>query len=221
VYETSAYLAVLFDAPQQALSIFSHLVPDLYLASPQPQRDRLPTILISLLHHLVSAHPSQSLFYQKLHALPPSFLPKETPEYLWISTLTFSLRSRNYVKFEELTRPQAFVHIFDEASKNPPQNSATSRFSPSLCELAFSTLVGKLRAISRNTTWSVIRSAYRELSFRVESEGTRDWLVRSLALHPDNPETLTLEQWLESQIKGGQVRRKENMEGRYIICRVH
>jgi len=182
------------------------------------------TTLVSLLHYIISAYPSQGLFYKTLHALPPSFLPKDSPEHRWLSSLTSSLRSRNYVRFEELTRPAAFAHLLDDNGNNENQKKpGSSPAAPhSLFKGAFNALVDTLRTISRNTTWSVIRGAYRELSFRVESEGTRDWLMRTLALRPVIPETIgvSVEKWLEDKAAEGHVRPKEGVDGKYIICKV-
>ena len=222
-YETSSYLAVLFESNHQASSIFFHLVPELYL-NVQESRDRCQiTILISLLHNLVSAYPSQSLFRDRLHALPHHIFPQGTAAYLWLSSLSSSLRCRNYVKFEEVTRPTAFAQLLGKSLHKSDDVPTHSKYDPYLCDDAFHALVDKLRTVSRTMTWSVIRHAYRELSFRVELEGTRDWLTRSLALQsvlPGAKSHVPVEEWLEDKAAEGHVRQKEGVEHTYIISKV-
>ena len=221
VYETSLYLAVLFDSPRQITSIIPRLIPDLYLTPSSTPENRLPTIIISLLHHLVSAYPSQRAFHQHLGSLPSSFLPADSNAHTWISSLSSSMRSHNYVKFEELTRPPAFSR-FVEVESSLASLSISPQSSYDLVKKALFSLVGALREKARETTWSVIRSAYRELSCQTEAEGTRNWLTRSLALHSVIPDSncVSVDEWLENQSRLGHVRPKDGVEGRWIVCKV-
>lgn len=213
-YETSSYLAVLFESGRQASSVFIHLVPDLYLKVREPQSRCQTTVLISSLHNLISAYPSQSLFRDRLSVVPHDLFPTNSPARVWLSSVSSSLRSRNFVKFDEVTRKSGFAHLLDNSYKLGGQQ---------LCDDAIRVLVDKLRKVSRTVAWTVIRHAYRELSFGVELEGTRDWLERSLALQPVAPgaETgVSVEQWLQKKEAEGHIRRKEGAANKYIICKV-
>ena len=213
MYETSSYLAVLFDSALQTTSTLSHLIPDLYSTSTS-QNIRMTT-LISLLHHLVAAYPSQSTFRQHLSLLPSSFIPPDSKAYKWVDGVTSSLRSLNYSKFEYLTRPSSFSDFLDL----PPEPTTDS--TRTLAHDALYYLVDALRSKSREKTWKVIRSVYRELA--PESTTTRGWLERSLALHTVKPggQDIVLDTWLAKKHEEGQLKRKEGTSDcRWIVCRV-
>lgn len=213
MYETSSYLAVLFNSALQTTSTLSHLIPDLYSTSTS-QNIRITT-LISLLHHLVAAYPSQSTFRQHLSLLPSSFIPPDSKAYKWVDGVTSSLRSLNYSKFEYLTRPSSFSDFLDL----PPEPTTDS--TRTLAHDALYYLVDALRSKSREKTWKVIRSAYRELA--PESTTTRGWLERSLALHTVKPggQDVVLDAWLAKKHEEGQLKRKEGTSDcRWIVCRV-
>jgi len=229
-YETSLFLAILFDSPRQTTTILSHLIPDLYSTISTSLRDL--TTLISLVHHLAAAYPSQSTFRQHLHSLPPSLRFPDSESCAWITSLASSLRSLNYSKFEELTRPSSFSHLLivsnelgpKTSSKTTPSESFDSvHSSANLANRALQTLVEALRTTAREKTWHIIRSAYRELACHPESGATRDWLERSLALPSIVPtgKAINLDDWLEKKCGEGQIRKKDGTtEGRWIICKV-
>ena len=213
MYETSSYLAVLFNSALQTTSTLSHLIPDLYSTSTS-QNIRITT-LISLLHHLVAAYPSQSTFRQHLSLLPSSFIPPDSKAYKWVDGVTSSLRSLNYSKFEYLTRPSSFSDFLDL----PPEPTTDS--TRTLAHDALYYLVDALRSKSREKTWKVIRSAYRELA--PESTTTRGWLERSLVLHTVKPggQDIVLDAWLAKKHEEGQLKRKEGASDcRWIVCKV-
>jgi len=230
-YETSLYLAVLFDSPGQTTSILSHLFQDLYNSTYL----RSLTVLISLLHHLNVAYPSQNTFRQHLESLPSSLLPSTSDLYLWIASLALSLRSLNYFRFEQLTRPHSFSHLLvssreseTKAPSSPPTSTSTSsldsfRSSINLAIEAIYVLVNSLRIKAREKTWQIIRSTYRELSCHPESETTRHWLERSLALPSVVPGArgIDLDQWLDKKSQDGHLKKKDGAaEGRWIICKI-
>lgn len=102
--------------------------------------------------------------------------------------------------------------------------SPAASFQPSinLATEAVHMLVDSLRASTREKTWAIIRSAYREFSLHLESETTRSWLERSLVLIPVIPgaESVGLDQWLTKKSQDGQVRKKEGtIDGRWIVCK--
>lgn len=231
-YETSLYLAVLFDSPRQTTSVLSHLIQDLYAAHTTHLRSI--TILISLLHHLVAAYPSQNTFRQHIESLPPSLLSPTSELYLWMASLASSLRSLNYFKFEQLTRPHAFSHLLvslqePEAKESPASSIASASIPDSfqssinLATEATHVLVDSLRTKAREKTWQIIRSAYREFASHPESKTTRQWLERSLALTSVVPGArgIELDQWLDKKSEEGQLRKKDGAaDGRWIICKV-
>ncbi|KAF8073892.1 hypothetical protein FPV67DRAFT_772970 [Lyophyllum atratum] len=224
VYETSLYLAAVFESPRQSTSIIPHLVPTLYLTSPPPYDNRLLTVLISLLHHLVTAYPSQSSFGQHFATIPADFLPEDSAPFKWITSLARSLRTQNYTAFELLTRPSRVSELL---SGDDDLSSALKSLSIShgdsgtpLAYRAFYGLVHSLRDKTRAITWGIIRSAYRELS--CSTEGTQVWLKDSLCLRSVVPygRDAGAEQWLEQQSSLGHTRQKEGVAGRWIIYKV-
>lgn len=229
VYETSLYLAIIFESPRQTTTILSHLIPDLYLKSPTPSCHI--TTLISLVHHLLIAYPSQRTFHQHFSSLPASLLPVGSASDKWIRSLSLSLRSNNYFKFEELTRPSVYLALCDtsltEKSDSKNLGNALKQTIYSNTPSVFSTealhmLVDELRSKHREKTWHIIRSAYRELACNPDSL-TRGWLERSLALpiiDPDN-KGADLDNWLEKRRDDGHLRRKDGAaEGRWIVCKI-
>lgn len=224
MYETSLYLSVIFNSPRQTTSIVSHIIPGMYLNCPPPHPNRLLTVLISLLHHLVASYPSQSTYEQYLDTIPSSFLPKASEPRRWIDSVARSLRTRNIIKFDRLTDMTALLPLFQplEAGENasklpPPTMKATTLAQKALC-----CLVDSLRQCAQETAWDVIRAAYREFACQQGSDITRDWLERSLCLKSVSSlgVSVALDEWLEKRASVGQVRPKEGVEGRWIVCKV-
>ncbi|KAG7088118.1 hypothetical protein E1B28_012143 [Marasmius oreades] len=208
VYETSLYLSCIFHSPTQTTSIIGHLLPDLYDKIPAPHRNLVPSILISLLHELVGGYPSNAGFQRTLKAI--GRLDQSSEAYRWITDLSASLRTRNYTRFETLTRYEAFVQLLsDEGTQMNLKSQAVI------------SLINTLRTKTRETTWSILRSAYRELSCHEES-GTRPWLVRSLALGNIDAEQSDkgLDEWLEEKSGLGDAHRKEGVQHRWVLVRV-
>lgn len=219
-------MTIIFDSPRQTVSIIPYLVPDLYISA-TVHRNRLPTVLISLVYHLVATYPSQRAFSQHFDMIPSSFMPKNSGARKWISSLSSCLRSRNYFKFEELTHRSTILRLFEDTTTAEPvillaSLSISARESQTLVQRALFSLVDSLRKKARETAWDVIRSAYRELSCHADCQGTRDWLTRSLCLQSivHDGHDLTMDQWLEQQSSLGRVRRKEGVEGGWIVCKV-
>lgn len=226
VYETSLFLAILFDSPRQTTTILSHLIPDIYSTLSTPPSCLV--VIISLIHHLVAAYPSQVTFRQHLHTLPSSLLPLDSESRVWITSLASNLRSLNYSKFEKLTRPSSFSPLFDVTHKQDHRTSTLHSIdclhsSADLANRALHVLIDSLRTKAREKSWHVIRSAYRELACHPGSGDTQDWLERSLALSSIIPaacESTALHEWLEKKSREGQVKQKDGAEGRWIICKV-
>ena len=214
VFETSAYLAIIFESPRDTTTPLARLVPELYSETPSPLMR--VTTLISLVHHLVAAYPSQGTFRQHLHGVPVSFLPASSDSRIWIESLTASLRAMNYAKFEQLSRPSSFAPLctVDSHSQNSHSKLATE---------ALHLLVEALRNKARENIWRIVRSAYREVNCDSASGSTREWLARSLSLPSVSPTSASvlLDDWLERKLTEGQVRKKDGVgEGRWIICKI-
>lgn len=208
VYETSLFLAAIFDSQKQLNSIVPQL-PSLHNSVSKVAH------LISLVHYLTDHYPRQGVFQQHLDLLPPSFLPRDSETRKWITSLSASLRTHNYVKFAELTNPDAFAHfVIDEADPSLSANDSTA-------SLALQAVVDSLRRRSRDDTWNILRTSYREWSCQHGDNWTRTWLERCLVLRSVSPlgQNTTVEQWLEGHAKDGHVRPKEGIDGRWIICK--
>jgi len=265
VYETSLHLSIIFNSPKQTSSILARLL-HLHTLSPPTSANThpaLPTTLLSLLHLLVTGYPSQSLYYEHLHSLPPTFLPQSSEAFRWLKSLVRCLRTRNYARLEELTERRTFARFVSDESNpeakakhqvgpdhqtndGPRKTDKTAHLGvPSNLPLeALCVLVEDLRIKARETTWLVLRSAYRELhcspdpapaSGQDETKTsvhspTSEWLARSLTLRPVLSEdqqgvaniAKLVEDWLNRKCAEGEVRRKEGpgMEGRWIICKI-
>ncbi|KAH7907331.1 hypothetical protein BJ138DRAFT_1014702 [Hygrophoropsis aurantiaca] len=230
-YETSLHLSVIFDAPVQTTSILSHLIPDMYqiTKSAGPSNsdlNRLASVLICLLHHLVMAYPSQQTFRDQLDTISPLLLDCSSPAYVWITSLARSLRLLDYVKFDEMSRPSSFDEfVFPSHNSLPTIQTQQTPERPSksptydLPRAAVYSLVKRLRMKMREKTWLILRSAYREMS---TADEMREWFSRTLLLTSVYPETRTtsMEEWMAARAKAGDVRPKEGMEGRWIINKV-
>lgn len=218
VYETSLYLSVIFDSPVQTTSILSRLVPNIYSAVPTPQPFRLITILILLLHQLVIAFPSQQPYLDQIRCVVPNLLERPSAAYLWISTLSRSLRTLNFVQFERLSRSDAFEHLLPPSRPIPSSNVMATTVFHDLPRIAVNALVSRLRLKARDEAWMVVRNAYRELS---SSDETQAWLGKRLFFNSFGSEATVVrfDEWVRERCRDGQLRLKEGVEGRWMICK--
>ncbi|OSX59638.1 hypothetical protein POSPLADRAFT_1048138 [Postia placenta MAD-698-R-SB12] len=260
VYETSLCLSVIFCNTKQTASILSHLLPHLYSASPfsppSASHSPLPNVILSLLHELLESYPSQSRYFERLYSLPRAFIPRDSEEYRWVNDLARCLRRRSYANLEELTCRHAFTSFFLKSDQSASETSKTQDATlidakdanflagaPAHLALeAACVLNDALRAKARETTWLVLRSAYRELHClpscgdNVELKpdtgtvpSTAHWLIHSLALHSvtsglEHTESADklVNEWMAERCTAGEVRPKDGagMEGRWMICKV-
>ncbi|KAF8158061.1 hypothetical protein B0H34DRAFT_655909 [Crassisporium funariophilum] len=228
-YETSLYLSVIFESPKQTASIIPHLLTLTHTSTssssaPSPSKY---SVLVSLLHHLATSYPSQSTYNQQLDSLPSTLLPRRSIAAVWLASLAKSLRTRNYASFEALSRKKSVLEVVQEshADKSVSETSeptGTGTQQSNLASRALSCLIASLRRKSGDTAWVIIRSAYREIACDQAAKETRNWLTRSLSLDSVVAEELSLkvDDWLEQKASLGHVRRKEGVEGRWIICKV-
>lgn len=217
-YETSLFLAVLFNSPRQTSSTVPYLVPNLYLNTSKPHHNCILVILISLLYHMVSEYPSQRTFRQTLALVPPILFPSGQAR-MWITSLASSLRCRNYFQIERLAHASWLPSLSDDLDTSLDSLSLSPQSSRDLAHRAFRTLVDSLVIKSRATTWAIIRASYRELSCHAGSE-TRHWLSRSLVLDSHLGDRLDIDRWLEQESISGHIRPKEASDGRWTVCKV-
>ncbi|OAX33220.1 hypothetical protein K503DRAFT_851960 [Rhizopogon vinicolor AM-OR11-026] len=213
-YETSLCLSPLFDSPSQTSSILSHLLPDLYTsASIQPP---ITSVLILLLHHLTAGYPSQRTYFDHLSHLSPNVLDRTSEAYGWISNLAMCLRTRNYIRFDALSRHDVYERLLPVSTSSDEKRNRLDR----LPQDALQALVDRLRNKARDGTWMVLRGAYRELS---ASDESRAWLIKCLLLSSEQASTsnLSFEEWMDGRCQEGHLRPKEEgAKGRWIVCKV-
>ncbi|KAF9077467.1 hypothetical protein BDP27DRAFT_1253367, partial [Rhodocollybia butyracea] len=226
VNESSLYLATLFNSPRQLGSILPHFVthPSTF------QSSSVNAILAVLLNQLILSYPSQTLYRQSLYPISKSFFQTSSKTYNWITNISSSLSTRNFSKFEKLTRRSSFASILEDSTPESLSDGlgalsiSSSNQTPNreLARKALYHAVQLLRARVRDSVWSIIRSSYRELSCNADS-GTRDWLIRSLFLNTADSEDdsgISLDNWLEQKEVEGHIRPKENIAGRWIVRKV-
>ncbi|KAJ6504603.1 hypothetical protein C8R47DRAFT_1102894 [Mycena vitilis] len=216
VYETSLYLAVIFDSPRHISPVIPALMSYFHLPSTGPHSNCVITVLVSLLHHLVAAYPSQREFHAYIASVPKPFFQDGSAARTWITSLAGCIRARNYAQNDILLRRSALP---DDAGIS---SSALSESKQDLPRKALYHLVESLRHKTREMAWTVMRSAYRELSCQVDPLlNTRGWLERSLVLRSDIPLgcNMDLDEWLDQQSGLGHVRRKDGVDGRWIVCK--
>jgi hypothetical protein len=101
------------------------------------------------------------------------------------------------------------------------QASSISNADSKLALDAVLCLLDNLRQKAAETTWTIIRSAYRELSTNEGAEGTKSWLSRSLSLNSvyHGEQSISAVDWMEHKVSLGNVRKKEGSDERWIVCK--
>ncbi|KAJ6584076.1 hypothetical protein DFH09DRAFT_1359990 [Mycena vulgaris] len=128
VYETSLYLAVIFDSPRHISPVIPALLTYFQLPSTEPHTNSVETILICLLHHLVAAYPSQREFHSHLASVPQAVLPDGSAARVWITSLAGCIRARNYTKIDKMTQLSALP--VDGQGKSAVDQMAALSLSP-------------------------------------------------------------------------------------------
>jgi hypothetical protein len=77
-------------------------------------------------------------------------------------------------------------------------------------------ITSSLHSRVRDHSWPILRVAYREMTCLPKATGTSEWLKRSLIL--DSSGT-TVETWFNQQSEKGNVKAKEEAEGKWIIIK--
>lgn len=215
VYETSFYLSVIFNSAKQIAAAMSHLVPDAYQNLTCPKPLCRPTVVLSLLYHLVASYPSQASYCQHMSLIPPSLFPRQSGAHHWIQNLASALRTRNYSRFSQFYKKQSMTIVFEDSVPGGDVSNTQT------VKIAILAILDDLRSKARDTSWAVLRSAYRELDSSVDLTST--WLTTSLSLQPllvTDDRTWTPQSWLNEQSTRGHTRQKEGFQEKWIICKV-
>lgn len=211
VYEQSLYLSVIFASPKHTTAIIPALLNDLYpKVYLSHSRMKRTSILVILIHHLLSAYPSQRLYHQQWTPLLRSWVPEHTQ--IWLKSLTKSLRTGNYHQFHTLTQRDTIRQLLDKDIDDKGEES----FHGDLGIRALWSVVDALRSKVRETIWGVNRRVYKELWLE-EGYDTRQWLCRSLCL--DSPQ-MDVDKWLDRASTAGHIHKKEGTETRWTITKV-
>lgn len=210
VYERSLRISILFSSAVNIASTLSYLLPT-YYTSPPPTHLLDSTILITLLSQLDSPCPSQRDYYRYRHDfLTTGCIAHDAPTISWLASLAMALRSCNYYKVEALTRPKVYV---------PLLGSRSQKLSAEVADLDISTvrmIISLLRNRSRDRSWSILRVAYREMTCLPKVTDTSEWLRRSLTLDSSNA---AVGAWFKQQSEKGNVKAKDEAEGKWIIIK--
>lgn len=253
MYETSLYLSLIYDLPRHTSAIIPHLLPEVYLSCPPPaspegkaQHLNAPiSSLLSVLYHITASYPSQLTASKHLATIPSSLFPTDSVEYQWVKILSQNLRRRNFYQFERMTRREE-IHkaLFAPSASSSDDTQTTSQYpSRPLAKQAIYSIARRLRVQTRQTTWPIIRAAYRELwlSYFIQDpdllqqdvKGTRAWLSDVLCFAErsdsggyqdgiDRRSDGNLGEWMREQAETGSVRPKEGAgnEGRWVVFKM-
>jgi len=210
VYEASLRISILFSSAINITSTLSYLLPT-YYTSQSLTHSRSSTILIALLSRLDSSYPSQREYYEdRQRFLSSGCIAHDSPTVSWLASLAGAIRSCNYYKVEALTRPKIYKPLLDSRSRKSSEG-AVDLDSSSVC-----TILSSLHDRLRDRSWPILRVAYREMTCLPKVTNTSEWLERSLIL--DSSKT-TVETWFREQSEKGNVKAKEEVEGKWIIIK--
>ncbi|TFL02653.1 hypothetical protein BDV98DRAFT_566181 [Pterulicium gracile] len=99
---------------------------------------------------------------------------------------------------------------------------------PTLIRLSIAHLLHTLRSKGRQSAWSVLKKSYLEFGCGSESAA---WLARGLSLptsltlgmsnvaSAEKAKSADLEGWMSARCAQGEVKRKEGVVGRWVVCR--
>ena len=204
----SLRISVLFSSAINIASTLSYLLPTYYTSQPSTY-SKDSTVLIILLSRLDSSYPSQRDYYGHRQAFIASgCIAHDSPIIFWLASLAGAIRLCNYYKVEALTRPKIYTPLLDSR----PQKSREGAID--LDSSSVRTIISSLHDRLRDRSWPILRVAYREMIPKVTD--TSEWLKRSLILDPSKT---TVETWFKQQSKEGNVKAREETEGKWIIIK--
>ncbi len=133
---------------------------------------------------------------------------------MWLESLTKCVRTGNYYRLNALTQRDAVLQLLD---KETDTGQVPEALHGDLGIRALRSAVDALRSKARETIWSIIRGAYRELWLE-EGYNTRQWLCHSLCL--SDPPQAGVDGWFDRVSAAGHIRKKEGTEARWIVTKV-
>ena len=209
VYETSLRISVLFSSAVNVASTLSYLLPTYYTAR-SLTHSRDSTVLITLLSQLDSSYPSQRGYYgHRQEFLASGCIAHDSPTISWLASLARAIRLGNYYKVEALTRPTVYAPLLD------PRSQKSSGGAAYLDTSSVRTIISSLHDRLRDRSWPILRVAYREMTCLPKVTDTSEWLKRSLILDSKT----TVEAWFKQRSEKGDVKAKEEAEGKWIIIK--
>lgn len=153
--------------------------------------------LVYLLDVLVSNAPSQSAYMLASRGVR-STGHLTPPVEAFLQRISTCLRHRDYVLLERILRPDSKALSTLLESPYRPANP-----SP-LFRDALETLLAKLSLYVRESSWTIIRTAYREVTLDVSG----DWLSRCLLLRDPQPSSKVPSDlavhWLDAKSRNGE-----------------
>lgn len=190
-------------------STLSYLLPT-YYNSQSLTHSRGSTILITLLSRLDSSYPSQRDYYEDRQGfLSSGCIGHDSPIVSWLASFARAIRSSNYYKVGALTRQKVYMSLLDSR----PQKS--SEVAVDLDSSSVRAMISSLHDRLRDRSWPILRVAYREMTCLPKVTDTSEWLKRSLILDSKS----TVEAWFKQQLEKGNVKAKEEVEGKWIIIK--
>ncbi|KAL5482771.1 hypothetical protein ACEPAI_9366 [Sanghuangporus weigelae] len=226
VYETSFYLAIIFNSPVQAASSLAHL-PDIISALPpnpcgagEFDQSRVEALVVtSSFFRLTEMFPSQMMFHRQMKFLKSLCCveDKHNVALNWVSSIRFSINCRNYTKFATLTCEEQVKTIIRGIRYLAAIKESDDTKRQQYARIALFSAVDELRRRLRSVAWAILRSAYREYALGSDAD-TASWLAKSLFLTSSDKD-IDVEDWLEQCEKDGHVVKKEGLQGRWIIRR--
>lgn len=177
------------------------------------------SLLISLINHLTTRYPSQNLYLQQLASVSYDWVP--VPTRTWLKALTHAIRSGNYHQLGNLTDRDRIAQLVMPTGSCDKVTATTKpllQLHDKLAMHAFTAAIDALRIKVRESTWRIMRSAFRELWLE-EPFDTRPWLCRSLTFDINEPLD-EFDLWLSDAEKSGGIRRKEGAQGRWIVTKM-
>ena len=210
VYETSLRISILFSSAINIASTLSYLLPT-YYTSQSLTHARNSTVLIILLSRLDSSYSSQREYHgHRQEFLASGCIARDSPAISWLTSLTGAIRSCNYYRVEVLTRPKVYMPLLDPRPQKPREGVVD------LDSSSVRAIISSLHDRLRDRSWPILRVAYREMTCLPKVTDTSEWLRRSLILDPSKS---TVETWLKQQSEKGNVKAREEVEGKWIIIK--
>ena len=225
VYETSLHLSIIFSSSKQTESVLSHLLPQRPVqgatrdleeqisetATRPSEASSLTlshwTITLTLLYTLVVNYPSQRRFYE-MHQELSATCGMPSPLDQWLKSVARTLHRGHPFQLAQIVR----VSYVEGHLPLPSDDAQTASF-PHLPSVALECLLDNIQGLSRQSSWRILMSAYREFGLPVGD--TRTWLSSQLILEKSS--STDLDEWLREREEKGEISRKEGTIDRWVV----